>query len=288
MLDGEDLRNINIKWLRSHIGIVSQEPVLFYGSIEDNIRFGKSDATDDEMIAAAKMANAHDFIMQLPENYKTSSGDKLSGGQKQRIAIARALISNPRILLLDEATSALDNTSERVVQDALDRAKQGRTTIVIAHRLSTIRNADLIVSLDRGNVMEYGTHEQLMANKGLYYELVLAQSNNDKTQASDEQDEFLAKQIQEETKTRTRASSIAQRRQSIVSVKSHNSDATEIDSQEIIKKSFFRIPFIFKVIQLNKSGWHYLLLGSIASLFFGAMMPVNFVDFSYFILSFHV
>ena len=288
MLDGEDLRNINIKWLRSHIGIVSQEPVLFYGSIEDNIRFGKSDATDDEMIAAAKMANAHDFIMQLPENYKTSSGDKLSGGQKQRIAIARALISNPRILLLDEATSALDNTSERVVQDALDRAKQGRTTIVIAHRLSTIRNADLIVSLDRGNVMEYGTHEQLMANKGLYYELVLAQSNNDKTQASDEQDEFLAKQIQEETKTRTRASSIAQRRQSIVSVKSHNSDATEIDSQEIIKKSFFRIPFIFKVIQLNKSEWHYLLLGSIASLFFGAMMPVNFVDFSYFILSFHV
>jgi len=288
LLDGEDLRNINIKWLRSHIGIVSQEPVLFYGSIEDNIRFGKSDATDDEMIAAAKMANAHDFIMQLPENYKTSSGDKLSGGQKQRIAIARALISNPRILLLDEATSALDNTSERVVQDALDRAKQGRTTIVIAHRLSTIRNADLIVSLDRGNVMEYGTHEQLMANKGLYYELVLAQSNNDKTQASDEQDEFLAKQIQEETKTRTRASSIAQRRQSIVSVKSHNSDATEIDSQEIIKKSFFRIPFIFKVIQLNKSEWHYLLLGSIASLFFGAMMPVNFVDFSYFILSFHV
>ncbi|CAF4027727.1 unnamed protein product, partial [Rotaria sordida] len=170
LLDGKDIKTLNVSWLRSHIGIVSQEPVLFTGSIEDNIRFGKPNATDDEVQTAAKMANAHDFIMEFPENHKTSSGDKLSGGQKQRVAIARALVSNPKILLLDEATSALDNTSERIVQDALDKAKQGRTTIVIAHRLSTIRNADLIIGLEHGRVIEYGIHDDLMKHKGLYYE----------------------------------------------------------------------------------------------------------------------
>ncbi|CAF4167540.1 unnamed protein product, partial [Rotaria sordida] len=170
LLDGKDIKTLNVSWLRSHIGIVSQEPILFTGSIEDNIRFGKLNATDDEVQTAAKMANAHDFIMEFPENYKTLSGDKLSGGQKQRVAIARALVSNPKILLLDEATSALDNTSERIVQDALDKAKQGRTTVVIAHRLSTIRNADLIIGLEHGRVIEYGIHDDLMKHKGLYYE----------------------------------------------------------------------------------------------------------------------
>ncbi|CAF4325445.1 unnamed protein product, partial [Adineta steineri] len=180
LLDGRDIKTLNVAWLRSQIGIVSQEPVLFTGSIEENIRFGNPNATDDEVQAAAKMANAHEFIMDLPENYKTTSGDKLSGGQKQRVAIARALVSKPKILLLDEATSALDNTSERVVQDALDRAKEGRTTIVIAHRLSTIRNADLIVGLERGQVIEAGNHDDLMAKKGLYYELVTAQTQKEK------------------------------------------------------------------------------------------------------------
>lgn len=180
LLDGKDIKTLNVTWLRSHIGIVSQEPVLFTGSIEENIRFGKRDATDEEVENAAKMANAHQFIMDLPDKYKTSSGDKLSGGQKQRVAIARALVSNPKILLLDEATSALDNTSERIVQDALDRAKQGRTTIVIAHRLSTIRNADLIIGFERGHVVEYGTHEELIQQKGLYYELVTAQTQKEK------------------------------------------------------------------------------------------------------------
>ncbi|CAF3949500.1 unnamed protein product [Rotaria sordida] len=179
LLDGKDIKTLNVSWLRSHIGIVSQEPVLFTGSIEDNIRFGKPNATDDEVQTAAKMANAHDFIMEFPENYKTSSGDKLSGGQKQRVAIARALISNPKILLLDEATSALDNTSERIVQDALDKAKQGRTTIVIAHRLSTIRNADLIIGLEHGRVIEYGIHDDLMEHKGFYYELVITQTQKE-------------------------------------------------------------------------------------------------------------
>ncbi|CAF1305591.1 unnamed protein product [Adineta ricciae] len=279
LLDGRDIRSLNLRWLRSHIGIVSQEPVLFYGSIEDNIRFGKLNATDEEVQIAAKMANAHDFIMQLPQNYKTSSGDKLSGGQKQRVAIARALISNPKILLLDEATSALDNQSERVVQDALDRAKQGRTTIVIAHRLSTIRNADIIVSLDRGNVVEYGTHNELIERKGLYYELVNAQSENEQSKENDNDNQFeeeLAQQLQFEMIARNRSASNPMRRASIVSIKSSKSDVSEHmndDSNETEKKSCLRVPFIFKITKLNFPEWHYLLIGEIASLIFGAIMP---------------
>ncbi|CAM4852256.1 unnamed protein product, partial [Rotaria magnacalcarata] len=142
---------------RERIGVVSQEPILFQTTIRENIRFGKTNATQEEIEQAAKMANAHDFINDLPQKYETLVGERgaqLSGGQKQRIAIARALIRNPRILLLDEATSALDRESERIVQDALDRASRGRTTIVIAHRLSTIVNASKIIVLNAGSVVE--------------------------------------------------------------------------------------------------------------------------------------
>lgn len=168
--------------LRDTIGIVSQEPVLFNATIKQNIAYGirKNQAapTDKEIEAACKLSNAHDFISKLPEKYNTMVGEKgalLSGGQKQRIAIARALIKNPRILLLDEATSALDTESERIVQAALDKAATGRSTIVIAHRLSTIMNADVIYVMDKGVVMESGTHESLLALNGVYSAFVAKQ-----------------------------------------------------------------------------------------------------------------
>merc|ERR1719424_325464 len=172
-LDGVDLKDLDINWLRSQIGLVSQEPVLFDGTIMHNIKLGKAGATDEEAIEAAKSANAHDFIMEQPDNYDTQvgvGGGKLSGGQKQRVAIARAIIKDPPILLLDEATSALDNKSEVVVQAALDDllAKKKRTTLVIAHRLTTIQDSDKIIVLDHGDVIEQGAHAQLMEQKGVY------------------------------------------------------------------------------------------------------------------------
>ena len=169
---------MNISWLRNQIGVVSQEPVLFNVSIAENISYGKEDATIEEIEMAAKFANAHDFISELPDGYNTLVGEggaQLSGGQKQRVAIARALVRDPKILLLDEATSALDTESEKVVQDALDKAREGRTTIIIAHRLSTIQTADVIVGIDNGRVVEMGSHNELMKREGLYYQLVLNQ-----------------------------------------------------------------------------------------------------------------
>ena len=159
--------------------MVSQEPVLFDTTIAENIRYGREDASMEDIQEAAKKANAHDFISKLPDGYNTLVGEggiQISGGQKQRVAIARVLINNPRVLLLDEATSSLDSENEKVVQEALDKAREGRTTIVIAHRLSVIRNADVIVSLEDGLVAEKGTHAELMGLRGLYYDLVTAQT----------------------------------------------------------------------------------------------------------------
>ncbi len=177
-LDGNNVSYLNLKWLRSNIGVVSQEPVLFDTTIAENIRYGREDATMEDIEAAAKAANAFNFISELPDGLNTNVGERgtqLSGGQKQRIAIARALVRDPKILLLDEATSALDTESEKIVQEALDKAREGRTTIVIAHRLSTIQTADVIASIEDGRVVEMGTHSQLMDKEGLYYELVNAQ-----------------------------------------------------------------------------------------------------------------
>ena len=173
-IDGINIRNVKLESLHKQIGIVLQETFLFSSSIKENIKYGKPDATDEEMIEAAKAANAHDFIVQLPRGYKTPVGERgvnLSVGQKQRVAIARAILKNPPILILDEATSSLDSETERLIQEALDRLMQNRTTFVIAHRLSTVGLADKIVVMDKGRVVEVGKHEELIAKAGLYSKL---------------------------------------------------------------------------------------------------------------------
>ncbi|NXY34317.1 MDR1 protein, partial [Pomatorhinus ruficollis] len=179
LADGLDTKSLHLQWLRSRLGLVSQEPILFDCSIAENIQYGDNSrvVSQEEIEAAAKAANIHAFIEKLPEKYNTRVGEKgtqLSGGQKQRIAIARALVRNPAVLLLDEATSALDTESEKIVQKALDNARQGRTCIVIAHRLSTVQTADIIVVIQNGRVVEQGTHSQLLAKEGHYYALVNA------------------------------------------------------------------------------------------------------------------
>lgn len=179
-IDGRDIRTYDLRALRGHIGLVSQEPVLFAGTIRDNIMYGTETASEAEIDNAARSANAHDFITNLKDGYDTWCGDpgcQLSGGQKQRIAIARAILKNPAILLLDEATSALDSQSEKVVQEALDVTMIGRTALVVAHRLSTIERCDMITVLENGTVVEKGTHASLMAkgHGGTYFGLVCSQ-----------------------------------------------------------------------------------------------------------------
>lgn len=174
LVDGHDIKSLKAKSLRKNIGLVQQDVYLFAGTVIENIRYGKPDATEEEIIMAAKQANAHDFIMTLPNGYATDIGQrgvKLSGGQKQRLSIARVFLKNPPILIFDEATSALDNESERAVQNSLERLIKNRTTLVIAHRLSTIRNAKRILVLTDNGIEEQGTHEELIASEGTYANL---------------------------------------------------------------------------------------------------------------------
>jgi ATP-binding cassette subfamily B protein len=174
-LDGIDLRDIDPKYLREQIGVVSQEPYLFATTIRDNIKYSRDNATEEDVISAARQANAHDFITQFPQGYNTLVGERgtqLSGGQKQRVAIAQAILKKPKILLLDEATSALDSESEHLVQQALERLMQGKTVLVIAHRLSTVRNADVVCVMKQGVIIERGTHVELIERGGYYKQLV--------------------------------------------------------------------------------------------------------------------
>ena len=180
-IDGYDVRDLSRTALRKNIGIVAQDVFLFNGTIKENIAYGDFDATDEQIFDAAKKANIHDYVSSLPDGYDTNVGErgiKLSGGQKQRIAIARAFLKNPPVLILDEATSALDNATEMLIQDALNKLSEGRTTIVVAHRLSTVKNADEIVVITADGIEERGTHEQLLARDGLYKSLYEYQFKN--------------------------------------------------------------------------------------------------------------
>jgi ATP-binding cassette subfamily B protein len=180
-LDGHDLRDLQTIDLRRAIGFVSQDVFLFHGTVRENITYGTFDATDKQIMEAAKIAEAHDFIMQFPEGYDTivgERGQKLSGGQRQRISIARAVLKDPPVLILDEATSSVDNETEALIQRSLEKIAVGRTTIIIAHRLSTVRNADRIFILERGQLRESGTHDELIASGGIYASLWNVQTGN--------------------------------------------------------------------------------------------------------------
>jgi subfamily B ATP-binding cassette protein MsbA len=175
LIDGHDVRDYSLSALRQAIAIVQQDSLIFSGSVRDNIKYGRPQADDDEVVHAARAANAHEFISALPEGYHTMLGERgvnLSGGQRQRLSIARALLKNPRILILDEATSALDTESEALVQAALERLMRNRTCFIIAHRLSTVRGADRILVVQNGRIVEHGPHEALLARNGVYARLV--------------------------------------------------------------------------------------------------------------------
>ena len=181
LLNDRDIQEMDLRSYRSRIAIVQQEPVLYEGSIRDNIGLGIEDGepSEDDLLEACRQANIHDFVSSLPDGLNTlcgAHGAQLSGGQRQRITIARALVRKPRVLLLDEATSALDTQSEQVVKAALDKAAEGRTTIAVAHRLSTVMDADMIVVFANGRIAEYGTHGELLARKGIYYDMCLGQA----------------------------------------------------------------------------------------------------------------
>uniref|UniRef100_A0A8D2NIA4 Bile salt export pump n=1 Tax=Zonotrichia albicollis TaxID=44394 RepID=A0A8D2NIA4_ZONAL len=252
-LDGHDIRSLNIQWLRSQIGVVEQEPVLFATTIAENIRYGRDEATMEDIIQAAKQANAYNFIMDLPQKFDThvgEGGSQMSGGQKQRIAIARALVRNPKILLLDMATSALDNESEAIVQEALHKARLGRTAISIAHRLSAIKAADVIIGFEHGRAVERGTHEELLQRKGVYFMLVTLQSKGD---TAPKREETQSKHIVFFYKI------------------PQNESVVEEDAKPV---SFTRI------LKYNASEWPYLVLGSLAAAVNGAVNPLYALLFS--------
>ncbi|XP_066999667.2 multidrug resistance protein homolog 49 [Anabrus simplex] len=266
MLDGIDVKTLNVGWLRNNIGVVGQEPALFATTIAENIRYGREDASLQDIELAAKQANAHDFISKLPQGYETMVGERgaqLSGGQKQRIAIARALVRHPGILLLDEATSALDLHSESIVQDALDRASQGRTTIIVAHRLSTIKNADRIVCLSGGQVVEQGTHRELMELKGHYHSLVTANdARHEDSQTHPEGDTEIIGDS---------AAAMINRQLSVISAH----EDTEVVPEE---EGDYEVSMV-RILGMNKPEWPYILVGCIASGLVGATFPMFAVLF---------
>ncbi|XP_049957820.1 ATP-dependent translocase ABCB1-like [Schistocerca serialis cubense] len=275
-LDGRDIRNLNVGWLRSQIGVVGQEPVLFQTTVAENIRYGRDTCTMEDIVEAAKMANAHTFISKLPQGYDTMVGERgaqLSGGQKQRIAIARALVRRPKILLLDEATSALDTGSEAKVQAALDRASVGQTTIIVAHRLSTIRNADKIVVIHGGRVVEEGSHDQLMAKRGNYFDLVTTQISSSEPPTSPGGDSVKGRMKPDRMlSVRSEASTVADE---------EDEDLTE--GQRRLAESYQEEPVqaatIMKILRVNRPEWWLLIVATVASVVSGFAMPLFSVFF---------
>ncbi|WCJ37207.1 ABC transporter family protein [Euphorbia peplus] len=295
LLDGYKIKRLQLKWLRSQLGLVNQEPVLFATSIKENILFGKEGASMDDIIDAAKSANAHDFIVKLPDGYETEVGQfgfQISGGQKQRIAIARALVRNPKILLLDEATSALDTQSERLVQEAIDQASKGRTTITIAHRLSTIRTANLIVVLQAGRVIESGSHEQLMqvnnGQDGEYFRMVQLQHMS--TESNQIPNDFSYQSDRRNLHKMNVAPSPISRRSSVQSTPvpfspafslgtpysysaAYDLDDDSIEGDE--KRMNYPAPSQWRLLKMNAPEWGRGLIGCLAAIGSGAVQPIN-------------
>ncbi|XP_047064122.1 ABC transporter B family member 15-like [Lolium rigidum] len=286
-LDGHEIGTLNVEWLRSQIGLVSQEPVLFATTIKENILFGNEAASMKQIVAAAKMANAHDFITKLPQGYETHVGQfgtQMSGGQKQRIAIARALIRDPKILLLDEATSALDSESERTVQDALDRASVGRTTVIVAHRLSTLRKADTIAVLDSGRVLEFGSHDELVGmdggEGGVYAKMVHLQNSSVARQEEGHQQGV----VENEEINLTPFHSVeimspaSERRPSPVpsfwsfeSVPVEGGDPAAASSGAVARP---RKPSQLRLLKMNRPEWKQALLGCAGAIIYGGVLPL--------------
>ncbi|XP_007494388.2 bile salt export pump isoform X1 [Monodelphis domestica] len=306
-LDGHDIRSLNIQWLRSHIGIVEQEPVLFSTSIAENIRYGREDATMEDIIKAAKEANIYNFIMNLPLKFDTlvgEGGGHMSGGQKQRIAIARALIRNPRILLLDMATSALDNESEAIIQKTINKAQQGRTIISVAHRLSTVQAADIIIGFELGKAVERGTHEELLNRKGVYFTLVTLQSQGDQllNEKTGKEDDVSKDVSLEKTQSFKRGgyqdslrASLRQRSKSQLSnliqqpplTVLDNIPAYEEDKDHPSEEKVEPAP-VMRILKYNSPEWPYMLAGSLGASLNGAVNPLYALLFSQIIGTFSI
>ncbi|KAL3537332.1 hypothetical protein ACH5RR_000698 [Cinchona calisaya] len=271
LLDGVNIKTLQLKWLRKQMALVSQEPILFATSIKENILFGKDEGSEEEIIQAAKAAKAHDFITQLPEGYNTQVGQlgvQMSGGQKQRISIARALLVNPRILLLDEATSSLDSHSEKAVQDALNQASQGRTTLVVAHRLSTLRNADAIAVVQSGQVVDFGSHDELVQNKyGPYSQMVQQQKrlmNDEATYTPKEAEDYSSSTTETDAPAKTKmtypGSSLVHHEK--------QKDQEAMDGQ-------YSQPTFLQLLKMTAPEWRSTLLGSLGALCYGLVHPLH-------------
>ncbi|KAL7120610.1 hypothetical protein ACP275_02G132500 [Erythranthe tilingii] len=292
LIDGIDLREFQLKWIRSKIGLVSQEPVLFAGSIMDNLAYGKDGATLEDIREATKLANAADFIDKLPKGLDTMVGDngiQLSGGQKQRVAIARAIVKDPRILLLDEATSALDADSERIVQEALEKVMANRTTVIVAHRFSTVRNANMIAVLHNGKVVEKGTHFELLKDyRGVYSNLIHSQESNE--DIDDKQKEYTSINFGRESSQRITSTRSMRSVSSGVRSMSRSTrlsfSKTEITIAPVTSKGLAEVS-VFRLAHLNKAEIPVLIAGVIFAIISGAILPVFGLLFSSVITAFY-